>query len=135
MKGLIKFVVGRFCLKGDDKSVKKRRCRKMGTIGGVSCIGTTQKRGKNKKFFLVKGLTNPSLKFLSERAYQICRWAFFSKRGYKSVKKRRYLKIGTIDGVSSSCTIQKWGKADKFVKKRRYPKTDTKNRYKRLDHH
>ena len=53
----------------------------MGTIGGVSCRGTVQKRGKKKNFFLVKGLKNPSLKFFFKRGYQIRHWAFLPKRG------------------------------------------------------
>ena len=32
----MKFVIGRFYLKGDDKFVKKRRGSKMGTIGEVN---------------------------------------------------------------------------------------------------
>ena len=53
----------------------------MGTMGEVRAVSTTQKWGQNKKKFLGKGLKNPSLKFYSERAYQICHWAFLPKRG------------------------------------------------------
>ena len=41
-------------------------------------------KGLNKsaiKILFRKGLTNPSLKFYSERAYQIRRWAILAKRG------------------------------------------------------
>ena len=34
----MKFVIGRFYLKGDDKFVKKRQGPKMGTIGEVNCM-------------------------------------------------------------------------------------------------
>ena len=53
----------------DDKSVKKRQGPKMGTLGEVTDVTTIQKRGQ---IFQQKGLTNPSLKRYSERAYQIC---------------------------------------------------------------
>ena len=50
----------------------------MGTWGEVVMSNTPQKRGH---FFGSKGLTNPSLKFNSERAYQIRRWAVLTERG------------------------------------------------------
>ena len=40
LKGVIKFVIGRFFLKGVDKFVKKRGGPKIGTIGKVSNTGT-----------------------------------------------------------------------------------------------
>ena len=66
----------------------------MGTMGEVRAVSTTQKWGQNKKKFLGKGLKNPSLKFYSERAYQICHWAFLPKRGWQIRQKKARPKNG-----------------------------------------
>ena len=100
MKGFIKFVIGRFYLKGVDKFVKKRRGRKIDTIGEVSCtntIGLVQKMGGKGQ--------DPKTSFFSVRGYKICQRVFSLKGVIKFVKKRRCSKIGTKGEVSCTNTI------------------------------
>ena len=97
LKGVIKFVIGRFFLKGDDKFVKKKarsknRYNRRGQQHGYNEIGT-KNRVKIKNNFFLKGV----IKFVIGR--------FFLKGDDKFVKKKRRgpkigKKIGTIREVN-----------------------------------
>ena len=80
LKGVIKFVIGRFFLKGDDKFVKKKarsknRYNRRGQQHGYNEIGT-KNRVKIKNNFFLKGV----IKFVIGR--------FFLKGDDKFVKKK-----------------------------------------------
>ena len=88
----------------------KIRRKKTSLKNGYKGRGQTQNTSpKWGRFFCRKGLTNPSSKFNSERAYQIRRRWYLPVRGWKIRRKKTSLKNGYKGRGQTQNTSPKWG--------------------------